>query len=440
MAPNPPFPPTAKPFPANARATRELLKYVPQVSLEERDRRWDQVRKRMLMAGIDALVLLGNDIYWGMGMANMRYLLQVNSQLGGYAVFPLAGDPVVWQGVVHMNRPTSMYLSTQAWCADVRIFGGLGPIVDELKSRGLDRSRLGLVGFSSTIQTTPTLLHDDVVNLERMLPQARLSDASAILQQMRMVKSEEEIDILRRAGKIARKVVDAMIGSARPGVTEAELYADMIRAQIANGGEPNIFNLLASGPVEHPPEELWHLLHGCEQPLTPTTRPLQPGDIVIAEWHTKYCGYRCHTEYTVYLGRPAPKELRRIWDVSVECLEASKTALTAGRTIREAVAMIRRPAERAGLDFVELGFHAMGTASPEFPTVIYREGFGADALNGHNIGDFLLEEGMTFGNNIDLHNSRWKPDVGCMLSDFMVVRPREAECLIGTPTELAQIG
>jgi hypothetical protein len=74
---NPPFPATAKPFPNNARATRELFKYVPQMPLRERDRRWDRLRKKMLMAGIDALVLLGNDIYWGMGMANLRYLFQV---------------------------------------------------------------------------------------------------------------------------------------------------------------------------------------------------------------------------------------------------------------------------------------------------------------------------------------------------------------------------
>jgi hypothetical protein len=47
---------------------------------------------------------------------------------------------------------------------------------------------------------------------------------------------------------------------------------------------------------------------------------------------------------------------------------------------------------------------------------------------------------MCFGNNVDLHDSRWKPDVGCMLSDFMVVRPNEAECLIWTPLELAQVG
>ena len=437
---NPPFPPTAKPFLNSARATTKLCKYVPQVSLAERNRRWDKARKRMLMAGIDVLVFLGNDIYWGMGMANLRYMLQVDAQLGAYAMFPLEGEPVVWHAVVHMNRPTSMYLSVQDWVTDFRTFGGLAPIVDELQTRGFERASIGLVGFSSTIQTTPTFLHDDIVGLEKMMPHARFTDASGILQDMRMVKSEEEIDLLRGAAKIPRKVIDAMINTARPGVTEAEVYAEMIRTQIANGGEPNIFNLLSSGPVEHPPEELWHLLHGCEQPLTPTMRPLQAGDIVISEWHTKYGGYRCHTEHVVYLGKRAPKELLDIWAASVECLEASKESLIAGRTIREAVAMIRKPAERAGLDFVELGFHAMGLASPEFPTVIYREGFGSNALNGHSIGDMVLEEGMAFGNNIDLHNSRWKPDVGCMLSDFMVVRRRQAECLIGTPLELAQVG
>jgi Xaa-Pro aminopeptidase len=142
----------------------------------------------------------------------------------------------------------------------------------------------------------------------------------------------------------------------------------------------------------------------------------------------------------VYLGKKVPKELQNIWDVSVECLHASKEALSAGRTIREAVEMIRKPALKSGLDFVELGFHAMGTASPEFPTVIYKEGFGGNALNGFQIGDMVLEEGMCFGNNIDLHDSNWKSDVGCMLSDFMVVRPNAAECLINTPLEIGLAG
>lgn len=124
----------------------------------------------------------------------------------------------------------------------------------------------------------------------------------------------------------------------------------------------------------------------------------------------------------------------------MECLDASRTALTAGRTIREALDILREPARKADLDWVELGFHAMGLASPEFPTVVYEDGWGTPTLNGHNIGDLVLETGMTFGNNVDLHDSTWKPDVGVMLSDFMVVRPDKAECLVGTPLELAQTG
>jgi Xaa-Pro aminopeptidase len=433
-----PFLPTKVPISAEARATRELLKYVPQMSIAERDRRWDRLRKKMIMAGLDALVFLGNDIYWGMGMANMRYVLQVDSQIGADAIFPLVGDPVVWNCVPHMNRPASMYRSVQEWVSDLRTRGGMPAVAEELKSRGMERSKLGLVGFSSTIQTTPTFLHADIVALERLLPNATFIDASPFLEEMRMVKSEEEINMLRQAGKIARKVVDAMVSTARPGVPEAAVYAEMIKTQIANGGEPNIFNLFASGPVEHPTKELWHLLHGCEQPLTPTMRPLAEGDIIVTEWHTKYAGYRCHTEYSLYIGKNSPKQLQNIWEVSVQCLQASKEALVAGRTIREAVEMIRQPAYKAGLDWVELGFHAMGTASPEFPTVIYAEGYGANTLNGDRIGDMVLEEGMTFGNNIDLHDSSWKPDVGCMLSDFMVVRPKQAECLIGTPLEFPQ--
>jgi Xaa-Pro aminopeptidase len=167
-------------------------------------------------------------------------------------------------------------------------------------------------------------------------------------------------------------------------------------------------------------------------------RPLKQGDLVISEYHTQYGGYRVHTEYTVYLGKKAPKELLNIWDVSVETLLASKEALVPGRTIREAIKMIRKPAKKAGLDWVELGFQTKGTASPEFPTVVYEDGYGPAQLRSNC--DLVLEEGMTMGNNIDIHDSRWKPDVGCMLADFMVVRPGGAECLIGTPLEMAQIG
>src|SRR2546428_64625 len=141
----PPFRPTARPIPEEARATRAPAKHIPQLSLKERDRRWDRARKAMLMAGLDAFVFLGNDIYWGMGMANMRYMLQVDSHLGAEAILPLSGEPVVWSGVPHMNRPTNPYLSLNTWLSDFRTRGGIAAVADELRARGLERSRLGLI-------------------------------------------------------------------------------------------------------------------------------------------------------------------------------------------------------------------------------------------------------------------------------------------------------
>ena len=76
-----------------------------------------------------------------------------------------------------------------------------------------------------------------------------------------IVKSEEEIGFLRKAGKIARKVIDAMVETARPGIPDAAVYAEMIKTQIANGGGPNIFNLFAACPLDHATTDLWHLLH-----------------------------------------------------------------------------------------------------------------------------------------------------------------------------------
>jgi Xaa-Pro aminopeptidase len=336
-----------------------------------------------------------------------------------------------------MQRPANLHFSVNDWIADIRCAGGIAPIAEQIRRRGLAKSRIGIVGYSSAIQVVPTIFHGEMEALKRELPEAQFVEFGWAFEEMRLIKSEEEIGMLRRAAQLSRKVIDAMVAHSRPGVTEAKVYAEMIKTQIENGCEPTVFNLFAAGPVEHPPAELWHLLHGAEPPPIPTVRPLRKGDLVIAEWHRKYGGDLAHTEYCVYVGGKAPQRLKDIFAVSVECLEASRPALRAGNTLRAAWEAVRKPAEKAKLDFVELGFHAMGLGSPEFPTVIYRPGYGTNALNGHNIADVVLEEDMCFGNNIDRHDPAWKPDVGCMLSDFMVVRPG-AECLVGTPRELAE--
>ena len=106
------------PVPEGAKPTRALLPYYPQLSLEERNRRWRELRKRMIFAGIDALLFLGNDLRWDMGMANLRYVLQIGSKMGAWALFPIEGDPVVWHSVPHNARHRTRRLQF-IYCANI---------------------------------------------------------------------------------------------------------------------------------------------------------------------------------------------------------------------------------------------------------------------------------------------------------------------------------
>ena len=438
MAKNPPYPPHQ--LPAGAKATRELLKYVPQLSLAERNRRWDGIRKKMMLANIDMLLILANDAFWDMGLINLRYITQIGSKMGAHALFFVDRDPIIWNSLPHMNRPTSLALSTQEWVSDIRPYGGVAEVAAAVRESGLDRGCVGMVSFSSTIVTTPTLFHGDAINYQKELPHCRFIEANWVLEQMRLIKSEEEIAMLAKAGDIGRKTTEALVANSRPGITEAALYAELIKTQIANGAEPQIFQLLASGPVEHPTTELWHLLHGAEQPLVPSMRPIQNGDIVVTEFHSQYGGYLAATEFTVYVGKKAPPQLVEIHDACVEALQISLEVLRPGNTLRNAWESIRAAADKRKLDFVELGFHGHGLGSPEFPTVVYRPGFGPSSMNGDHIGHLMFEENMVFGNNIDIFNPNWKPDVGCMFGDMVVVRKGGAQRMVNVPLELPQVG
>jgi Xaa-Pro aminopeptidase len=425
--------------PDDAVANKVLLDYVPRIPISERDRRWSEMRKRMTAAKVEVLILLGNDIYWDMGYANIRYLSGTFSKISSHMIFPRNGDPILWADIPHMNRPYNMALSVSDWVQDVRGTRGLAEICATVKDLGLARGRVALVGFSNVVQSTATLLYDDVLTVKRLLPDAQFVDFAWVFEDMRMVKSEAEIAMQRHAGKIHRETIDVMTRSCRPGVRESEVYADMLRHQIASGADPNIFYLFGAGPVEHHSNELWSLLHGQDVPRAPTMRPLAEGDLVIAEFHTRYGGYNTHAEYTVYVGDNVPQQLLNIWSVCVETLDVARTVLRTGTTLREAWTAIRKPCADARMDFVELGFHAKGIASPEFPAVVYKEGYfiGANGLGHEN---FELRNGMTLGVNIDIFDPRWKHDVGCMYGDFLVVRDNGTESLIDPPREIGRGG
>ena len=416
--------------------THELLQFVPQLSLAERGRRWSALRNAMAAGGFDALLFLGSDSFWDAGMANFRYIFQVGSKMGGWALFPASGEPIVWHGIPHMTRPIEIHHTRQEWVHDFRPFTGPPPVIAEIRARKLDRAHIGIVAYTRIGGRGTTLTEGTLPGLRAALPHCEFTDVSPALNDLRLIKSDEELAFMRTAGTIGRKAIDTMLATARPGVTEAALWAEMLKTQLVNGAEPDVFNLLSSGPVEHDAAQTWFLLHGAPQPMVPTMRPLAEGDVVIAEFRTRYGGYLCAAEYTVYVGRQAPDALAAIFDVCAASIRVAREVLVPGTTMRRAWEAIREPCRTAGYDYLELGWHGVGLAAPEYPTVVYPPDYGIAAFNGEGVENDLLRDGMTLGTNADIHNPAWKNDVGCKLGGCIVVRAGGGEPLIDVPTTI----
>ena len=427
-----------------------MMEFLPQLSLTERDRRWAAVRESMALHSLDCLLLWDSDRFFGMGSANLRYLTHITSQrMGGIGVFPLQGKPIVFAAPPHIHSyPYPFYRSFQNWIDETREMSGLYPVIETLRERGYEKANIGLVGFSGAFRSY-TISYQEYDLLRKELPHANLIEATPLLEQVRMIKSPEEIEMLKASGKIARKKIDAMIESCKPGVKECEVYADMVKADISNGGEAFIFNLLASGSVTDT-KYRQHLLHGRGQPFSPTTRVLKKGDLVITEFHTSYGGYLTAVEKSVFIGKP-PKELRRVHDVAVECFQNGIEKFRPGTKLNDVLEAFRDPVYKAKMDYIEIGFHGHGLSSPEFPAITYppkkkeeevgeHERIGRESLSGEGgIGSLEIRENMVFGTNIDIHDPKWRNDVGIMLGDTIWVTKDGPYRIVNTPLEFTTV-
>ncbi|MDR3296488.1 MAG: Xaa-Pro peptidase family protein [Clostridiales Family XIII bacterium] len=413
--------------------SRQDLGFVPKFSVQERDRRWNELRKKMSAQGLDALLFYGSDIGYNRGMVNFRYITHFADIHGGWALFPALGECTVFSGPVHMTIPYSKYAAIQDWVTDIRPNGGVPAVAKELKERGLDKGRLGIVSFGSTGVSSDAFPHQSHEQLLKLLPEAEFEDANALLTEMRMIKSKEEIDFLYKAGAIARKKVEAMIRTVKTGNTEADVFAEMLSADIKNGAEPLGFLLLSTGNVLEADPGYRFLVHGISQPASPSMRKLRDGDVAICEFHTSYGGYLAGVEFSVFLGTP-PQELVNIQAACMEAIQAGVETIRPGSTPREAWKAIRGPVEKRGYDFCELGFHGHGMASPEYPLSVYREEDGG-VMSGIKIADIPFEEDMVICLNIDVHDPGWRKDVGLMYGDMLHVTKEGTKKMVNLPAE-----
>ncbi|WAA10447.1 M24 family metallopeptidase [Fervidibacillus albus] len=158
---------------------------------------------------------------------------------------------------------------------------------------------------------------------------ASLVPVSNIVEKIRLIKTEDEIKILKVAADIADAAFKHILDFIRPGKTELEVSNELEFFMRKIGATSSSFDtIVASGFRSALP-------HGVA-----TDKPIEKGDIVTLDYGALYNGYVSDITRTIAVGEPKD-ELKKIYEIVLEAQLRGVEQIRPGMTGKEADAITR---------------------------------------------------------------------------------------------------
>src|ERR1700733_9484044 len=197
-----------------------------QFSAAEYARRYAALRAKMREHRLDCMIVPGGPSHWsfGGGMLWLTGHWEWHS-LAAYALVPLEGEPtlIYAMGGTHIE---AVRQETSAALKDVRSSRGgrfAEVMVERIKELKLERGRIGLMEVDA--RHGDYLPVNQFETLKSGLPGAELVFTTGFLHELLSIHSAEELDCIRKAGRLCGRAMEAMAARAAPGVSETELRA-----------------------------------------------------------------------------------------------------------------------------------------------------------------------------------------------------------------------
>ena len=201
------------------------------------------------------------------------------------------------------------------------------------------------------------------------------------------LKSQDDIQKMRTAGRLASEVLDYITPHVRAGVTTGELdrlcHEYMVGVQ---GTIPAPLNYAPPGYKPFPKSICTSVNHQVCHGI-PGDRVLKAGDVVNLDITVIKDGYHGDTSRMFYVGEPSI-QARRLCDITYECMWRGIRCVRPGATVGDIGAAIQAHAESSGYSVVrEFCGHGIGRKFHEEPQILHygRAGSG-----------MKLQAGMTF--------------------------------------------
>lgn len=194
-------------------------------------------------------------------------------------------------------------------------------------------------------------------------------------------ETEDEISRMRRAGKVARDVLDSVLAAVRPGITTDALDEIAHRTAIAHGAYPSPLHYMGF-PKSICTSVNEVILHGI-----PDNRKLQKGDIINCDVTVYIDGMHGDCSETVLVGKVSNHAYSLV-QTTWECLMKGIDVVRPGQRFNEIGRVIESHANKSGYSvFRQFGGHGIG------------KNFHMDPYIAHYYepeNQAVMEEGMTF--------------------------------------------
>jgi len=322
---------------------------------EEFQSRLDAVRARMAAERIDLLWLMAPEsLYYVSGYTCEWYQAQSPKQWPATSGIAIHVDHAKF---ILFDTPSERVMCRFVTCAeDIRTFpidnrrDGIGFIMDQLTAEGwLD----GTVGMEfHSYRPNPAISARFRTAFEDH--GCTVSDGSDILREIRWIKSPREIEHIERAAAIADIGLAAARDAIRPGVSELDVYGEIIHAMAKAGGEnPAITLPVLSGLKANTGHSL------------ASRKVIAAGEQVNVDVSGVYWRYHANAARAFYVGEP-PADVLDYHDRSAGVFDVISGLLKPGLTVGELVTAARAYYDEVGIwsDAGWVGGYELGIGFP----------------------------------------------------------------------------
>lgn len=291
----------------------------PMFSSAERDRRWLRLRELMDADGVELLIVLPQWID-----SDAMYV----ADNAGVTIFPATGDPVLILGGESSNDAVEV----PQWIDDRVSVTALGSTAadfgrataDVLRRRGLIGRRTAIAGLrgaklASVRQPEGYAGYTTVGLIAEAVGVEHVVDGTDLVGRARYVKGEEEISRLAACVRIGEASLDAMVATADIGVAQAEVFGQMLLAQVRAGADalhvawcPGSWGAKRHRYVTTPPGEL------------------EAGLYVSTELMPEIRGYQAQVAQPMSMGTPCARACE-VFEQNAAAFDAALEAMRPGR-------------------------------------------------------------------------------------------------------------